>query len=848
MDKFHFRSFFLQISSVIIIGFGIVAVNNCFAADELKMAQKKFPKANIAVDKRTAIPSKITGLKYIPKQMAEIGAPITDKKVDVLAKSFLDENKEILRVDSANLKLISKIMRKGRWYVKYQQTYKGIPIIDATVGMSSSEKGEILSYDASYHPDVSVNTDEVVSKDQAISIAKSSYKKEIAGALKIRSIEKVIWVKNGRGELTYYLAWRVDVVADRDRVENDKIFIIDGKSGKTLQQTPSRFYGAKAVGTLNLTVYPVNPTAPPMATVHAPYAKTDANGFLWSGSSNTNVDGQWNINASSWWTLFSKQYSATFQLNGPYAHVTDTAGNEYVETSNCTVDVNCNHTWTAADPDHLNVFYHINVLHDWYKSHIGYSWVNAWDNSTRFNAEVNGNFNNAYAGDPMSFGNDNYARSSDVIYHECTHNVLYKLYGDWVGYPNVNDESYAFDEGFADFFASAITEDPNHGEGYGGTRTLDNNNQYSTKATYNTEGHTGGTIIAGAAWDLRESLQNSLGDVQGADVADNLIFDALLKMSTLPRDYYFSDPQESNFLSSLYFADDNNNNLMDGVPHFFAIQNAFYQHNLLQAELHNQDSYDVSINSLGNVVGGDFYFYDEALWSNNVGQRGVKDLGNIGNVALDQVNIPSSGYTRQRVNVVLNHTYVSLAQAGEEGGYIVFRVMAFDAANDKVVIQYLYRRPLVIGPIKLCDKYPMLCDKFLICKKNPFLCMDTVVFPYDKGLEFEFRDKLDNVLVPINKICQYVLNCPGCDGSSYCAGYNLVFEGMPQPFGLSVVDSNGKVVVENIKDSTTKRLSFTTARGLQYYLVITPAKGSEVGTRYQLPMSIDTRRVLRVIK
>ena len=110
----------------------------------------------------------------------------------------------------------------------------------------------------------------------------------------------------------------------------------------------------------------------------------------------------------------------------------------------------------------------------------------------------------------------------------------------------------------------------------------------SGKSAYNSEGHTGGTIIAGAAWDLRQRLMTRLGNVNGALYADRLMFEALQQMATMPRDYYFSDPQESNFLSSLYIAADDNNNLMDGVPYFFDMQRAFANHNLLHVVLNSR--------------------------------------------------------------------------------------------------------------------------------------------------------------------------------------------------------------------------------------------------------------------
>jgi hypothetical protein len=333
----------------------------------------------------------------------------------------------------------------------------------------------------------------------------------------------------------------------------------------------------------------------------------------------------------------------------------------------------------------------MNLFHDWLEDELGYAWVNPWTGTSRFNARVNYNFGNAYAGDPMQFGTNNFARSSDVIYHECTHNVLYHIYGDYIGWPNNYTEAYAMDEGFADYFASSFTNESRHGEGYTATpRNLNNNEQYPGKSSYNSEGHTGGLIIGGAAWDFRQRLISIYG-APGARIADQLILEAHQILSIFPRDYYFSDPKESNLLSALYRAADTDNNLLNGFPYFNDIQNSFHAHSLLQVILENRDSFDFSTNLLGTLTGGDLYYYGGKFWANNVNQKGVADLGNIGNVDLVTVNIPTSGYTRFGVNAVSGHTYISKAQEGELGSYIVFRVTDISADKSNVNIQYFYR-------------------------------------------------------------------------------------------------------------------------------------------------------------
>ncbi|MEE8423788.1 MAG: hypothetical protein V3S49_04545, partial [Thermodesulfobacteriota bacterium] len=154
MKRSCIKPTFSSILIGVIAFFCLVVPNSSYAAVDIKVVQARFENTKIVMDQKTGIPSRITGLNYRPKLLAEIGAPIIDKKVDSLFKAFLDENKEVLSIDSANLTLVSKTMRKGKWYVKYQQLHQGVPIIDATVGMVGTEQGEIINYAASYHPEI----------------------------------------------------------------------------------------------------------------------------------------------------------------------------------------------------------------------------------------------------------------------------------------------------------------------------------------------------------------------------------------------------------------------------------------------------------------------------------------------------------------------------------------------------------------------------------------------------------------------------------------------------------------------------------------------------------------------
>ncbi len=787
--------------------------------------------ARITYQARTRIPQKIVNMNVVPTLLSQRRETLTKQNVEPVLKSFLGENTRIFSVKSDDLKILSAEQRRGKWYVKFQQMYQGIPVYQSNVSFIATDEGRIQTYGSSYRPDITVSTTPRLSVKDAADAARKTYDLKTVPSLLDREGELIIFPEET--EIAGYLplAWKFLVFTENRDPEVEKIFIVDALTGQVLKSWQARFPRASAEGQVRGEIYPLNPTTPAISTEPLAHSYVDLQNIA---TVTTNLGGHFSQSLPWWWNII-RFYQATFRLEGPYARVRNNNGNNYTVSQMCNINSACDHTWTAADRDHINVFYHMNLMHDWYVDRLNYQWVNAWDNSSQFHAEVNWNFNNAYAGDPMQYGTNNWARSSDIIYHECTHNVLYHIFGDYVGWPDAYEERYGFDEGFADYYAAALTEDPAIGEGAGMTRTLDNTNQYTDKATYNIEGHTGGTIIAGASWDLRESLMARMGDVAGSEFADNLFFDALFHMATLPRDYYFSDPQESNFLTSLYIADDDNNNLLDGVPHFYLIQTAFANHNLLQAELLAKNSYDVSTNTVGNLTGGDFYFSQGSFWANNVGQRGVLDLGNIGAVSLDDVTIPFTGYTRFGVTAVLNHTYVALAQQGEEGNYIVFRVTDLPAANDRVVIEYRYRAPLRIDPFDICKKFPAICGVIYPCDKYPFLCQPRIIIPEKDIIEVEFLHEFDQIVLPLDKICQYVLDCPGCGPDQLCPGYEFAFQEMPFESLVEVYNSNGEPVVKDPGMMRSKKIEFRTQQNQKYFLVISPKKQLKKGSKFRIP-------------
>ncbi len=641
---------------------------------------------SIIRNRLTKIPERVVEIDTYPASLKQGAVPVSRENVEVTFKSFFQEHKAVFEIEADNLKLASAKKINKRWYVKYAQYYKGIPVHHAIVGLDASEHGKVGSYAANYYPDIDQPTKPGISLDKVSVSAINTYEEKDRKKLRMKEGDLIIYPEKIEDKITFHLAWKLQIVGEEPDPEIEKYFIIDAMNGQIIREYTARFPDAQVTGTVQCEVYPTNPTDP-ISTVPLKNQYVEIED---EGTTTTNSVGHYQKTVSWFWQFLNWPFGeATFTLNGPYAHVQNNDGTNYIETRHCNISSPCNLTWTDTDRDHINLFYHLNLFHDWLENELGYSWTNPWDGTSRFNARVNYNFNNAYAGDPMEFGTNNYVRSSDVIYHECGHNVLYEIYGDWIGFPSTHIEAYAMDEGFADYFACSFTNDSRMGEGcFGSPRNLNNNDAYPGKNSYNIEGHSGGKIIAGAAWELRQRLINIYGG-PGARIADQLLLEAHQILSTYPRDYYFSDPRESNLLSALYKAADTDYNLLNGFPYFNDIQHAFHAHSLLQAVLDDGDSFDFSTNTLGRYTGGDLYNHEGEFWANNLNQQGVIDLGNIGDPDMTTVNLPTSGYTRFGVNAVSGHTYVSRAQQGELDSYIVFRVTDINA--NKVTVRYFYR-------------------------------------------------------------------------------------------------------------------------------------------------------------
>jgi subtilisin family serine protease len=135
------------------------------------------------------------------------------------------------------------------------------------------------------------------------------------------------------------------------------------------------------------------------------------------------------------------------------------------------------------------------------------------------------------------------------------------------------------------------------------------------------------------------------------------------------------------------------------------------------------------------------------------------------------------------------------------------------------------------GFINICDLHPWLCRGRQ--KDIP----DIII-----GVEKDFFVIDARRALPVKEICKYVLDCPGCEGGSgwsYCAGWKMDMDFLPEDVIVTVFDQKG---VERLVDKTgrAKRTLQIDKQlpGDQFFLLFTDKKGNPYPEKLKVKLEL----------
>lgn len=88
----------------------------------------------------------MTEIEAYPTVVEERRVVVSEENAEGMFREFIREHNNVFRVEADDLRLVSVRKINNRWYVKYEQKYKGLPVHNATVGLDSAEDSKVGTY------------------------------------------------------------------------------------------------------------------------------------------------------------------------------------------------------------------------------------------------------------------------------------------------------------------------------------------------------------------------------------------------------------------------------------------------------------------------------------------------------------------------------------------------------------------------------------------------------------------------------------------------------------------------------------------------------------------------------
>jgi hypothetical protein len=436
----------------------------------------------------------------IPTQMIimglseDISAAITGDNVGDLCSAYLKSSGLI--ADEFGLRLAKKDLVLDKfWSVVFQKTLNNIPVLDGGIKMAISSGGKVNLVMGDFGSSPEGNLIFSLPETAALSAATDG----LFGTVKEDRFEgRAVMPLYFEDKIEYRPAYRVDVVMDEPYSEWH--VYIDAEDGMILQRKSSVYYGT-VFGNVSGSIQPLTPFDP---WEDRDFFDLDMH-FGTYGDVTTDMNGDYSITIPG-----NDPLDVEAWLMGPYMDANNTIGQDAHIIHNMVPNGPFDVYWDDSNslPAERDAWYSGVSIHNWIKTLDPD--LTEMDFVMGCNVNVNGTCNAFWSGYNRSInfyseggGCPNIAQIADVVYHEYGHGITDLQYRPFA--PNG-----AMHEGFSDYVACTIIDDPLVGHGFYGPgthlRNLDNDNRYPDDWTG--EPHNDGQIIGGALWHSREILSD----------------------------------------------------------------------------------------------------------------------------------------------------------------------------------------------------------------------------------------------------------------------------------------------------------------------------------------------------
>jgi len=544
------------------------------------------------------------------------------------ALDFVDSHPQIFGTNRNELRPSASNHRIGRYWLNFTQIHRGIPVCDGMVYFRIFGDGRVWGIGSraimKFEPN---DANARISTDDARAYAIEYIRENVDNgvAKNVDNRDELVWLPNdGIGKL----CWQVFV--DGTHPNRYEVYV-DAINGRILGWTNLvNYYDVSGNVQIN---YLPDFFDDPFESAGFKNGRISLN-FV--QSTYTDTTGYYYIDA---WVGGTYQPIKSL-LTGLYTDVRLMSGGSDASFTDYIIPpATYNWLWNTdyAQNDELNLYYHTNFIHDWYK--IIDPDMTGLDYPVPARARIADMPENAYwDGYGINFGaggtyTRNFALFSNVIYHEYTHGVTGWIYtGIHMPY---SGEPGAINEAFSDFIPCSITDYPYAGwrvsrdDSY--FRTLENDLVYPDDLIG--EVHADSRMISGSFWDIRAGVYPTR-----TGWADTLIHFTRYSGAIM-----FND-----FAEECFFTADDDGDISNGCPNLVLIANSFAKHGLgpgyypsLQVQLDSIIDLDDGDNfpSAGNR----FQVYLTINFHNDFPYPTVEDLYSIGQFDDEQIE-PITAY------------------------------------------------------------------------------------------------------------------------------------------------------------------------------------------------------------
>jgi hypothetical protein len=492
----------------------------------------------------------------------DLGAGAIDsaEQLESLARGVMMDNPEFF--GAAELNLSHAPQAKGKWVAHFQQSHDGLEIWQARARLGFAADGRLMFLGSDLYSDIDLNTQPTLSEGAAEAIATQALPFDPSSdTVEADPVLMVLPLARANGGADLHLVWRFRVHTDAPL--GIWVSHVDAHDGEILWRYNDIHFaygGDTASETQPIT------WCDGTVTEAMPYLNIDVSGL---GTVTSDGAGDWNVDGTGGDRVVS------CDLQGPYVHVlTNYGGPEafYSGMASEFGDLTVQFSDFNSQPDERTVFDGVNDIHDFFQqvapefnlpNQNMNATVSRTDGYCPGNAWWNGSINFCAAGGSYA----NTGEIQGVVQHEFGHGVQAAILG-WQG-----DEGLG--EGNSDVLAILITQESIIGRGFytnnctSGIRNADNTLIYPDDVVGHGI-HDAGQVIAGFHWDAMMALQDIYGVAEGTlRAAGTWHYGRLLTHPTNQPDQVFGT----------FFADDDNGDLSDGTPDYYAYCGAAMNHN-----------------------------------------------------------------------------------------------------------------------------------------------------------------------------------------------------------------------------------------------------------------------------